>query len=63
MNEINVTAFDCDPDACGAITGHTGGQSSLLLICNRPLPCPVHDDRDIIGRIVDNEWVEERDEL
>ena len=53
MNKINVTAFDCDPDACGAVTGHTGGQSSLLLICNRPLPCIVHDT---VAAIVDNEW-------
>ena len=53
MNETDVTAFDCDPDACGAVTGHTGGQSSLLLICNRPLPCSVHDT---VPRIVDNEW-------
>lgn len=47
----DVTAFYCDPDCCGFITGHDSG---LLLICNRPLPCVLHDRR--MSSIVDNEW-------
>lgn len=34
--------IQADPDGCGVVVGMARNATQDVLVCNRPMPCPLH---------------------